>query len=70
LAGLSEGNHTVTIYGFDEFGNPGASEAVTFTVAKEAFPTTLVIAAIVVAAVVSFGLVAYLLRRKRRPDGA
>jgi hypothetical protein len=66
LAGLSEGNHTVTIYGFDEFGNPGTSEAVTFTVAKEAFPTTLVVAAVAIAVVVSFGLVAYLLRRKKR----
>jgi hypothetical protein len=69
LFGLSEGVHTLRVYAWDKYGNV-ASETVTFTVAKEAFPTTLVIAAVATAAVVSFGLVAYFLRRKRRSGAA
>ena len=67
LSGLSGGAHNVTVYAEDEEGNVGASETVTFTVAV--FPTTLVVAAVAIAAVVSFGLVAYFLRRKKQRSG-
>jgi N-acetylneuraminic acid mutarotase len=72
LAGLANGLHNITVYAKDEFENTGASETVTFTIAKEteAFPIRLaVVAAIVVAALVllaavGVGLSAYLKKRK------
>jgi hypothetical protein len=77
LVGLSGGSHSVVVYAEEVTGSVGASSPVTFTVETQAtgqpresqqttFPTTLVISAIVVAAVVSFGLMAYFIRRKRR----
>ena len=69
LKGLSNGEHNVTVYAWDEVGNVGASETVTFTVAKpEPFPTSQLIAAAIVAsvAIVSFGLLAYFVRFKRK----
>ena len=77
LVGLSGGSHSLVVYAEDIAGSVGASSPVTFTVETQAtgqpresqqttFPTTLVISAIVVAAVVSFGLMAYFIRRKRR----
>ena len=74
LAGLSDGEHNVTVYARDDARNFGASEIVTFTVtqtsstkqlivANTVAPSTAIIAS---AAAVSFGLVAYLLRRKKR----
>jgi hypothetical protein len=66
LTGLPTGSHNVTVYGQDVYGNPGTSEAVTFTVA-EPFPTTLVAVAIavIVAAVVCVGLLFYFKKSKR-----
>jgi hypothetical protein len=65
LIDLSNGDHNVTVYGVDRFGNPGTFETVRFSI--EPFPTTLVAVAIIAsAAAVSFGLVAYFLRRKER----
>jgi hypothetical protein len=70
LTGLSAGVHNVTVYAWDEVGNMGASETVTFTVA-EPFQTTLNAVAIVAsAAVVSFGLIAYFLRRNKKGSEA
>jgi hypothetical protein len=67
LSGLTIGDHNVTVYAWDEAGNIGASETVTFTVAKESFPTTFVGVAIIASvALVSFGLVAYFIKRNRR----
>ena len=64
LIGLSGGEHTLKVYAWDEAGNVGASEPITFMVA--AFPAALVIAAVVVAAaVVCAGLLLYFKRRKR-----
>ncbi len=67
LTGLLAGSHNVTVYAIDNLGNTGTSETITFTIAKpEPFPTTLVAVSVaVVVAVVSFGLVAYSLRRNR-----
>ncbi len=65
LSGLSDGEHTMKVYAWDEAGNVGVSE--TFTV--EPFPMTLV-AVVASAAAVSFGLVAIFLRRKRKAGGS
>jgi N-acetylneuraminic acid mutarotase len=62
LSGLSSGFHGLRVYATDTFGNLGASETVTFTVAT--FPTIL-IAAIVVTVVVAVGLLFYFKKRKR-----
>ena len=68
LAGLTSGNHNLTVYGVDEFGNPGASETISFTVTQAGSSSIVTTAGAVIAsaAVVSFGLVAYFLRRKKR----
>ena len=77
LSGLSAGAHSLTVYAEDVGGNRVASEPFLFSVAQEtmsdtnqastAVPTAwTAIAVIVSAALVSFGLVAYFLRRKKR----
>ena len=69
LSGLTAGSHNVTVYGWDKFGNPGASEAVTFTVTQtEPFPTSQLVTASTLASalVISFALVAYTKKRKRK----
>jgi len=65
LTGLSDGEHTLTVYANDTFGFMGVSETVTFTVAT--FPTTLVTIAVAVtaAAVFGVGLIVYFKKRKR-----
>ena len=43
ITNIANGQHNVTIYGNDTFGNSGASQTISFTVAKpEAFPTVAV----------------------------
>ena len=74
LTGLSGGEHSVVVYGRDDAGNEGCSESFCFVVThqegsqvSEPFPITLVAVAIIgSAAAVSFGLVAYVLRRKSK----
>jgi N-acetylneuraminic acid mutarotase len=66
IAGLSSGLHSVTVYANDTFGNAGASETLTFTVAKksELSQTTLVAAASGVSvAIIGFALLAYFKKR-------
>jgi hypothetical protein len=70
LTGLSEGKHSLTVYAWDETGNIGASETVTFTIAKpEPLPTTIVAASVVASAgsIAVFGavLLIYFAKRKR-----
>jgi hypothetical protein len=65
LSGLSSGLHNVTVYAEDTFGNEGASETVTFTVALAPFPTALVLAAsVTIVAAVGVGLLVYLKKHK------
>lgn len=71
LTGLSEGEHNVTVLAWDDGGNIGAYETVFFAVAiakPEPFPTALVAvsAVVVVAGVVSTGLLVYFRKRKQR----
>ncbi len=69
LFGLSNGSHNVTVYANDNFGNMGASETISFTVAVPAsFPTVPVAAgsAVSIAAVTAAGLI--LTRRRHREE--
>lgn len=62
LTGLPNGDHNVTVYATDEFGNTGVSETMYFSV-DVPFPTTTVIAPTVSVAVVGVSLLVY--SRKR-----
>lgn len=69
LNGLTSGLHNVTVYAKDKFENSGASETISFTVAKEPepFPTAPVAAASAAAvAVACAGLLVYLKKRSHR----
>ena len=67
LAGLTDGEHNITVYANDTFGDMGASETISFTVAKpEPFPTMLVaVASVAVVILVGAGLLVYFKKRKR-----
>jgi hypothetical protein len=73
LSGLSGGNHNVIVYGFDQLRNMCSSEtvyfSVDFNVETESFPTTLIVAAVVLVSVVaiSLGLLFYF-RKRRHPE--
>ncbi len=72
LTGLDNGEHNLTIYAEDKAGNSGVSEIAYFTITKETeskpvtepFPTTLIIASVLVVAVVAIGLFGYFKKRK------
>jgi hypothetical protein len=64
ITGLSSGLHNITVYANDTFGNIGASQTVTFTIA-EPFPTATVAAVSgALAVVVVVGLFVYFKKRK------
>jgi len=66
LTELASGYHNLTLYIDDALGNTRPSETVTFTVAKpESFPTTPVIATVVIVAVFGLGFLINLAKRKR-----
>jgi len=64
LIGLSEGTHNVTVYAWDNAGNVGASETITFSIA-EPFPTTWIATLIVITAVVGVALLVYFVKVKK-----
>jgi len=67
LNGLSSGAHSITVYAWDNAGNVGASETVTFNTAEPkpgSFPTSLVVAGIVSAIVVGSVFLVYFKKRK------
>jgi hypothetical protein len=66
LTGLSDGVHNVKVYATDNAGNVGASETVTFTVAKpEPFPTAFVATASGAStAIIGIGLLLYFKKRR------
>jgi hypothetical protein len=72
LTGLSNGVHNVTVYAWDEAGNIGSSETVTFIVdAPESFPTTFVsIVSVASVATVGAGLLLYRKERHREAEQA
>ena len=62
---LTNGLHNITVYAEDTFGNIGASETITFNVdVPEPFPTTLVIASVIIVTIVVLGLLIYFKKRK------
>ena len=65
LSGLSNGEHSVTVFAWDAAGNVGCSETVAFTVAEpEAFPALPVVAVSSASiAVVGAGLLVYFRKR-------
>jgi len=66
LIELPNGDHKVTVYATDEFGNTDTSEIIHFSVeVAEPFPTTLVVAIIASAAVIGVGPLVYFWKRKR-----
>jgi parallel beta-helix repeat protein len=69
IAGLSNGFHTLVVYANDTFGNMGASETVTFTVAvPEPFPVIPVAAASSAVAIAGgLGVLIYFKKRKHQP---
>jgi parallel beta-helix repeat protein len=64
LSGLATGLHNLTVYATDVYGTTGASETVTFTIEPEPFPTTLVIASLIILTIVVLGLLLYFKKRK------
>jgi hypothetical protein len=68
LTGLPSGVHNITVYAEDTFENVGTSETLTFAIAEETdtmpFPTTLVVASVIIVAVIGTGLLIYF---KKRP---
>ena len=62
LTDLSVGGHNLTVYAWDDAGNAGVSETVTFTVAE---PVTFPTAIVAVAASVGAGLIVYFKKRNR-----
>jgi N-acetylneuraminic acid mutarotase len=71
IEGLSVGTHSLSVKVVDVLDNSVTTQTVAFTVGKsELFPIVWVAVAVIAsAAAVSFGLVAYLLRRKKRRAG-
>lgn len=73
IAGLAIGVHNITVSAVDASGNMGASETISFTVAKEPepFPTTLVaVASAVSVSVVGLGFLFYFKRSRTKNNRA
>jgi hypothetical protein len=66
LTGLSNGQHNVTVYATDEFGNTGASDILFFNVNAPEFPVVPLIVASVIAVVTVAGLLVYFKKRKHK----
>jgi parallel beta-helix repeat protein len=65
LIGLSSGQHSIIVYANDTFGNMGASESVSFTIAQP-FPTDTIIAiSVAIAVIVVVGFLVYLKKHRR-----
>jgi len=67
VTNMTNGRHSITVYANDTFGNIGASQTVSFTIAKaEPFPTAAVAAVSgTVVAVACIGLLLYYRKRSR-----
>ena len=66
ISGLTNGLHNMTVYAEDTVGNEGASEITYFSVeVPEPFPTTIVVASVIIVAVVGIGLLAYFKRHNK-----
>lgn len=66
VANMTVGLHSITVYANDTFGNMGASQTITFIVAKpESFPTATVAAVSGTSVVLAAGLLVYFKKSKR-----
>jgi len=66
LAGLLDGEHSLTLFAVDTAGNIGSSETIYFSVeVPEPFPTMLVIASVFTVAVVGIGLLICFKKRRK-----
>lgn len=66
LAGLLDGEHSLTLFAIDTAGNIGSSETIYFSVdVPEPFPTTLVVASVITVAVVGIVLLVYFKKRNK-----
>ncbi len=63
LTGLSNGEHSLTVYAIDEAGNVGSSETIIFSVT--AFPTTSAVATVITLTVTGLCLLVYFKKRGR-----
>jgi parallel beta-helix repeat protein len=68
IANMTNGFHSITVYSNGTFGNMGASETVSFTIAKpESFPTTLIATASGASvAIIGIGLLIYFRKRNNK----
>ena len=64
LTGLSNGEHSLTVYANDAAGNAGASETIIFSVEKS-FPTEILIATVAILASAIVGLLVFYKRIRR-----
>jgi len=64
LSGLLEGAHNITVYARDEVGNSKASETIYFSV-EEPSTTTAIGIAVIVAAILNLGILAYYLKKHK-----
>jgi hypothetical protein len=64
LHGLANGDHDIRVYAWDEAGNVGASEPVTFTIAT--FPTTIVVASTLLAVIIGVVLLVYFKKQRNK----
>jgi len=66
LTELTDGEHNIVVYAWDDAGNVGASETVYFSIKQpEVFPIALVVAIVVIVIVIGVILLVYLRRRRR-----
>ena len=66
LVNLTDGEHKIVFYATDEAGNVGISETLYFiVVSPEPFPTTIVLGAVAVIAVVGIGILVYFKKNKK-----
>lgn len=67
IAGLQNGNHNVTVYAQDNFGNKSMSETVFFNVNAPTFPSVpIIVASVVTIGLTATGLIVYF--KKHKPD--
>jgi hypothetical protein len=64
LTGLSNGEHSLTVYATDNAGNAGFSETITFSV-DVPFPIAIVVASASGVSVVAVGMLVYFKKRRR-----
>jgi hypothetical protein len=62
LTNLPSGEHNITVYAIDSAGNTGTPETIHFKI--EPFPTTLIVAIVVIVAIAGVGVLFYFKKRK------